>query len=130
MQVEISNTGDTRIGDTSRNPRLNLTSCACPKVSQNTEVGVLQNLKVRQRDAGKAKCKAALQEELGLRVDPKVPLLGYIGRLDWQKGPDCALDAVQGLAQRGCQTIMLGSGVPEYEQRMRQSEQSFPDSFR
>ena len=63
-------------------------------------------------------------------MDPKVPLLGYIGRLDWQKGPDCALEAVQGLAQRGCQTIMLGSGVPEYEQRMRQQEQSFPDSFR
>ena len=69
--------------------------------------------------AGKAKCKAALQQELGLRQDPNVPLLGYIGRLDWQKGPDCALDAVEGLHHRGCQTIMLGSGVPEYEQRMR-----------
>ncbi|KAK9862858.1 hypothetical protein WJX84_002295 [Apatococcus fuscideae] len=80
--------------------------------------------------SGKARCKAALQKELGLKQDPDVPLLGYIGRLDWQKGPDAALDAVEGLAHRGCQTIMLGSGVPEYEQRMRQSEQAFPDSFR
>jgi glycogen synthase len=34
---------------------------------------------------GKAACKAALQRELGLPVDPNVPLLGFIGRLDYQK---------------------------------------------
>ncbi|CAI7878414.1 unnamed protein product, partial [Closterium sp. NIES-53] len=38
--------------------------------------------------AGKAACKAALQQELGLPVRPDVPLIGFIGRLDWQKGPD------------------------------------------
>lgn len=35
-----------------------------------------------------AECKAALQQELGLQVRPDVPLIGFIGRLDWQKGPD------------------------------------------
>ncbi|CAI7804860.1 unnamed protein product, partial [Closterium sp. NIES-54] len=35
-----------------------------------------------------AACKAALQQELGLPVRPDVPLIGFIGRLDWQKGPD------------------------------------------
>ncbi len=104
----------------------------CPAPVNSAGLETLSQLRLLKRPthAGKAKCKAALQQELGLRVDPDVPLLGYIGRLDWQKGPDCALDAAQGLAQRGCQTIMLGSGVTEYEQRMRQSEQSFPDSFR
>lgn len=34
---------------------------------------------------GKARCKAALQKELGLPVDPSIPLLGFIGRLDYQK---------------------------------------------
>ena len=53
--------------------------------------------------AGKAKCKAALQKELGFNVDPKVPLLGWIGRLDFQKGPDVVLQAVAPMAQRGCQ---------------------------
>ena len=33
----------------------------------------------------------------------QVPLIGWIGRLDYQKGPDIALDAVPGLAARGCQ---------------------------
>ena len=33
----------------------------------------------------------------------QVPLIGWIGRLDYQKGPDVALDAVPGLAARGCQ---------------------------
>ena len=38
--------------------------------------------------AGKAECKAALQRELGLPEDPSMPLLGFIGRLDFQKVTD------------------------------------------
>ncbi|HVJ80873.1 MAG TPA: glycogen/starch synthase, partial [Planctomycetia bacterium] len=38
--------------------------------------------------AGKAACKAALQEEFGLPVDPKVPLFGMVSRLAYQKGID------------------------------------------
>ena len=53
--------------------------------------------------AGKAKCKAALQRELGVEVNPKVPLLGWIGRLDFQKGPDVVLQSIEPMAQRGCQ---------------------------
>ena len=53
--------------------------------------------------AGKAACKAALQRELGLPEDPSVPLLGFIGRLDFQKGPDVVLEAVGDLAARGLQ---------------------------
>lgn len=53
--------------------------------------------------AGKAACKAALQNELGFEVKPKTPLLGYIARLDFQKGPDVVLQAVPEMAQRGCQ---------------------------
>lgn len=80
--------------------------------------------------SGKAKCKAALQKELGFDVDPKIPLLGWIGRLDFQKGPDVVLQSVEPMAQRGCQIVMLGSGVPEYEQQMRRVEQERPDHFR
>lgn len=52
---------------------------------------------------GKAECKAELQKELGLPQDPKTLLVGWIGRLDHQKGPDVVLDALPGLMQRGCQ---------------------------
>ena len=56
--------------------------------------------------AGKAACKAALQRELGLPEDASVPLLGFIGRLDFQKGPDVVLEAVGDLAARGLQVKM------------------------
>ena len=60
--------------------------------------------------AGKAACKAALQRELGLPEDASVPLLGFIGRLDFQKGPDVVLEAVGDLAARGLQ-VQFRSGL-------------------
>jgi len=69
--------------------------------------------------AGKAACKAALQAELGLAVDPGVPLVGFIGRLDWQKGVDLLLQAVPALARMGAQLVVLGSGDPGLEQALR-----------
>lgn len=33
----------------------------------------------------------ALQEELGLPVNPDVPMIAFIGRLDYQKGADIML---------------------------------------
>lgn len=41
--------------------------------------------------AGKAACKKALQEELGLPVNADIPLIAFIGRLDYQKGADIVL---------------------------------------
>jgi starch synthase len=38
--------------------------------------------------AGKAACKAHLQQELGLDARPDVPLAGFVGRLTDQKGVD------------------------------------------
>ncbi|KAK9834131.1 hypothetical protein WJX81_000869 [Elliptochloris bilobata] len=80
--------------------------------------------------SGKAACKAALQVELGFDVDARIPLIGWIGRLDHQKGPDIALDAVPGITQRGCQMVMLGSGSAKYEAAMRAAEAAHRASFR
>ena len=80
--------------------------------------------------AGKAACKAALQAELGLEVDPAIPLVVWIGRLDHQKGPDLVLEAAPALASRGVQTVMLGSGSAELEGRMRSAEAAHPSHFR
>ena len=33
----------------------------------------------------------------------QIPLIGWIGRLDHQKGPDIVLDAAPGFAARSCQ---------------------------
>ena len=47
-------------------------------------------------------------------------LVGWIGRLDHQKGPDVVLDAVPGLMQRGCQvqTLFKLPQMPEDLQAM------------
>jgi glycogen synthase len=66
--------------------------------------------------AGKAAAKAKLQAELGLEVDPNVPLFGYIGRLEEQKGVDILLSALpQVAAGGGVQVAILGTGKAKYE---------------
>lgn len=44
---------------------------------------------------GKAANKKALQNELGLPENPDVPMLGFIGRMDYQKGVDFIVGALQ-----------------------------------
>lgn len=66
---------------------------------------------------GKAVAKAAVQAELGLPVDPTVPLFGFIGRLEEQKGVDILLEAVTKAAKEGVkmQFALLGTGKKEFE---------------
>lgn len=80
--------------------------------------------------AGKAACKAALQKELGLPVNPDVPLLGFIGRLDYQKGVDLIRDNYEWLMQEGAQLVMLGSGREDLESALRDMEARNHDKCR
>ena len=61
--------------------------------------------------AGKAACKEALQRECGLEVRGDRPLIGVVSRLDYQKGLDIALSALEPRLDR-CQLVMLGTGDP------------------
>eukprot|EP00193_Tetraselmis_chui_P002039 CAMPEP_0177760274 /NCGR_PEP_ID=MMETSP0491_2-20121128/5181_1 /TAXON_ID=63592 /ORGANISM="Tetraselmis chuii, Strain PLY429" /LENGTH=795 /DNA_ID=CAMNT_0019276165 /DNA_START=278 /DNA_END=2665 /DNA_ORIENTATION=- len=76
---------------------------------------------------GKAACKAALQKEFGLKVDPDVPLLGFIGRLDYQKGIDLIRDSYDWLMGQNVQMIMLGSGRDDLENDLRSMEARNPN---
>ena len=68
---------------------------------------------------GKALCKAALQQELGLRVDAGAPLFAVVSRLSAQKGLDLLLDAMPALldspAANGPQLAVQGNGEPALE---------------
>jgi starch synthase len=65
---------------------------------------------------GKAKNKAALQQEAGLAVRPDVPLIGMVTRLVDQKGVDLAIPALRRLfIDSDVQFIVLGTGDPELE---------------
>ncbi|MQM10718.1 hypothetical protein Taro_043611 [Colocasia esculenta] len=80
--------------------------------------------------SGKVKCKMALQEEFGLDVRPDCPLIGFIGRLDMQKGTDLIMMAMPELMKEDIQFVMLGSGDAGTEQWMRTAESIYRDKFR
>ena len=63
--------------------------------------------------------KAALQTALGLPVEPRMPLLAMVTRLDAQKGVDLMLEALTRLADRPWQLVLLGSGDPAIEDQAR-----------
>lgn len=66
---------------------------------------------------GKAECKKALLESVGLPPRPGVPLIGIVSRLVWQKGFDLLFDVLPPLvARRRFQLVVLGSGEPKYEE--------------
>mmetsp|Transcript_52118 Transcript_52118/g.93421 ORF Transcript_52118/g.93421 Transcript_52118/m.93421 type:complete len:589 (-) Transcript_52118:336-2102(-) len=80
--------------------------------------------------SGKAACKAALQESLGLQVDPDAALVGFVGRLTWQKGVDILRDGVldwllkdegNGVTGR-VQVILMGNGDAELSEWLRSIE--------
>ncbi|XXV07647.1 glycogen/starch synthase [Sorangium sp. So ce1335] len=60
--------------------------------------------------SGKARCKAALQREMGLEERPDVPLLGLISRLATQKGIDILAGALDHILSLDVQFVILGSG--------------------
>jgi starch synthase len=77
--------------------------------------------------AGKARCKAALQRELGLAVDPAPALLGVVSRLVEQKGVDLLVAAGAVLLAGGrVQLAVLGSGNARDEAIVRGLGRDFP----
>jgi starch synthase len=65
--------------------------------------------------AGKATCKAALQREAGLPVDPRLPLFGVVGRLTSQKGFDILANCLDRVLSWNAQVVLLGTGDREAE---------------
>ncbi|VWX58678.1 glycogen synthase [Burkholderiales bacterium 8X] len=69
-----------------------------------------------RKPAGKARCKALLQEELGLALRDDAPLFVVVSRLTEQKGLHLVLDALDALVTAGGQLALLGSGDGWLEQ--------------
>ena len=77
---------------------------------------------------GKAKIKAALQEEVGLPVKPDVPLMVMVTRLAGHKGLDLlCYCARQLLWEEDCQLLILGTGEKQFEGFFKQLAQEYPD---
>ena len=72
----------------------------------------------------KKKNKLALQKQLGLRIDKKVPVVGFISRLVWQKGLELI---TRDLMELDCQFVFLGTGQKKYESYLKKLAKKYPD---
>jgi starch synthase len=77
-------------------------------------------------DPGKGLCKASLQRECGLSVEPGSPLLGVVARLTDQKGIDLIAAVAPGLLDQGCQLVVLGEGDKKYHQLFERLHARYP----
>mgnify|MGYP000086891935 CR=1 FL=1 len=77
--------------------------------------------------AGKAACKRALQEKLGLALEEAVPVFGVVSRFAGQKGLDLLAAALpRVLDEMKVQIAVLGSGDPELESAFRAIAARYP----
>ena len=74
----------------------------------------------------KAVNKAALQKQVGLPQRSDVPLIGFVGRLVWQKGVDLLLDALPKVLAHPAQCVVLGSGEKRLERAFTEAAARFP----
>ncbi|GBG42507.1 hypothetical protein CBR_g75931, partial [Chara braunii] len=81
----------------------------------------------------KPSLKQQLQAEAGFAARPEVPLFGFMGRLDEQKGSDILAAAILKLVEElkgEAQFIMLGTGKAQYEKQLQNLEKRFPEQVR
>ncbi|KAL8193486.1 hypothetical protein R6Q57_026621 [Mikania cordata] len=101
-----------------------------PKLDIHLTSDGYTNYSLETLNTGKPQCKAALQKELGLPVRAEVPLIGFIGRLDNQKGVDLICEAVPWMVGQDVQLVMLGTGQPELERMLREMENQHHEKVR
>jgi len=73
--------------------------------------------------------KLALQRDHGLPRGGQPLLLGYIGRLEEQKGVDLILDMLEQLFRHPVQLVVLGSGDRALEERFENAARRYPDQL-
>lgn len=93
-----------------------------------TDPRIAANYSVQDR-AGKAECKARLQQELGLEVRDDRPLMVMVTRLTRQKGMDLVTYALDRILSGGVQVAVLGTGDTEYENALRYFEGKYPGTM-
>ena len=77
---------------------------------------------------GKTQCKTALQKELGLPVNPDIPMMIMITRLAGHKGLDLLCYIARRLMwEENAQLVLIGTGEAQYETFFRELEEQFPE---
>ena len=92
-----------------------------------TDIWLTANYDVNNFRKEKVKNKVALQQELGLEVDPKMMMIGIVSRLTDQKGFDLIAHVMDELCQDHVQIVVLGTGDEKYENMFRHFAWKYPN---
>lgn len=84
-----------------------------------TDPYIVKPYNVKNFRREKVKNKVALQEELGLEVNPKTMMIGMVSRLTDQKGFDLVAYMMDEMCQDNIQLVVLGTGEAQYENMFR-----------
>ena len=77
--------------------------------------------------AGKAACKTARQNELGLDVSADTPVIGLVGRLAQQKGWDLVSEVMtRWVEATDAQWAILGTGEPQFHEALERLSAAHP----
>ena len=79
--------------------------------------------------ANKQQNKQDLQAQLGLPVNPELPLFALIGRLVDQKGIDLVLSCLPDMTALPLQFVLLGSGDKSIELKLQDFARLYPERF-
>lgn len=88
-----------------------------------------QNFSAVNVSAAKDVNKEALQLELDLPVDARVPLFGFVGRLSHQKGMDILREALPQLLALNVQVVLQGLGDKQHESAFADLAARFRDQL-
>ena len=99
-----------------------------PSWDPATDYQIAENFSVGNM-AGKAACKRALQEELGLEVRDDRPLMVMVTRLTRQKGMDLVTYSLDRILSGGVQVAVLGTGDRAYEDAMNYFAGKYPGTM-
>ena len=94
-----------------------------------TDPAIAVNYDIDTR-ADKVENKLALQKELGLAVDPDIPMIGMVWRLTSQNGIDLMYPIMEELMKHEVQLVVLGTGYAEIEDFMRFCDAAYHDKMR
>lgn len=83
-----------------------------------TDPYIAENYTLQTVGLGKAVCKAALQQRMGLPVRSDVPLFGSVSRITGQKGFDLIAECAPDLLSLDLQLVFVGNGEPDFEQML------------
>jgi len=108
--------------------------------------GIINGLDVNQWDPAKDDCifanysidnlkdrsknKISLLKKIDLDIDPQIPLIGMVTRIDYQKGIDLTIKALPMLMEKRWQLVILGSGDESLEKELSQLQTIYPDRVR